>query len=443
MAMRDRDVTARRRYDDQLRRRLTELLSSEGLQRPVDVDHEGQPTGATRAIPVEVTEGDGRPAFAAADRVIVPAAQLDRARSLVMSNVDEAALPTGEIVSKPILGTGLYDLRTPFVALPPKVAEELVGPELRAHRNHLLFASAYSYRVREGDDPENAPLPERDVACDAGRNARVAILDTGLARQAASDPWLGDVQVAGRDVDVLRASGIPTDDLDLGAGHGTFVAGIVRQIAPAASIEIIRVLDSNGIGLETEIARGLARAIDCEADIVLCAFGGYTTGDEPPSAIEAAVADVPKHAVIVAAAGNEHQAARPLWPASCRGVEAVAALESDGDGTLIMRKGHAALEHYTNTGPDVRYGAAGRWMSSFVAGKESPLRETDGHRETFVNSAIAAGSSFAAAAVAGAIAAAMDDGCNAVEAWDHVRSRSVFVAGSPIRGIDVWSREGD
>lgn len=440
MAMRDKSQAAQISHDDRLRRLIAEQLEQGGLPRAIDVDNEGNPNGATRPIPIEVVDRDTVPAFVAHDRVIVPESRQREARDLVEKLVDPKLLENTEIVVKQITGTMLYDLRTPFVPFGDDLSTQLVGEGLMARRNHLVFSAYYKVRVREGDDPENAPLPQRSGESSIGKHARVAILDNGLAKQAKEDPWLGDISVAGADVDILRAGGGASDELDLGAGHGTLVAGIIRQIAPAAQIKIIRVMDSNGVGLETEVAKGFARAIANDADILVCAFGGYSKDDEAPAAIEAAVADVPKSSMIIAAAGNERQGVRPIWPANCRGVESIAALQSEGDGTIEMSQGRALLADYSNTGPDVRYAAAGRWVSSFVEGRENSLLETDGRPEYFKNSAIAAGTSFATAAVAGAIAAAMTEGETAVDAWDRVRARTVFVKDSDIVGIDVWAR---
>ena len=182
------------------------------------------------------------------------------------------------------------------------------------------------------------------------------------------------------------------------------------------------------------------RAVEFGADIILCAFGGYSTDDVAPAAIETAVANVPKSTVVIAAAGNERQDKRPIWPASCRGVEAIAALDSTSDGSMKIVQGEAKLAWYTNFGPDVVYAAGGTWQSSFVTGEESPDRDPDGSPETFVDAATAGGTSFSAAAVAGAVAAAMGEGDTGVEAWDRVREHTYAVDCSELRAIDVWNR---
>ncbi len=440
MAKRLPSISDRYERDDKVRRTQAEALLRDGLARAADVEGSGDDLRPTLKmnIPVEIV-GDGETAaFVAADRLIVPNTRINDAVALARETLDAS---DEQIVRKAIGNTDYGELRTAFQRFPDALRDRLTSDEFMGRRNHLLFSASYHYRVREGDDPERSDLPQEGHAPDIGRHATVAILDTGLARQAVGDPWLGDIaaMLADVDVDLLRISGDVSDPLDFGAGHGTFVAGIVRQLAPAARVEIIRVLDSNGAGLETEIARGFDRAVQLEPDVILCAFGGYSIGDRPPAALEAAIALVPKDVLIIAAAGNERQGKRPIWPATLRGVEAIAAIESGDDGTVQLEKGNASLAWYSNTGPHVRYAASGTWTSSFVTGQESADRETDGNPDWFDASAVAGGTSFAAAAVVGAVAAALREDETAVEAWDRVRQHTMMIDNSDILALDAWS----
>jgi Subtilase family len=430
--------------DDEVRERQFAKLMQYGVQRARNVtDQDTGPVPDGRSvIPVRLFGGDEHAAFVAADRVLVPNERVERAVTLVERSIDLDRVDGGRLVVKPLRGTAFTELRATGLALPDELNDELLGADLDGRPNHFVFA-AYKFKVKEGEDPEAGAVPlARTQDEQLGCHAHVAILDTGYAWQARNDPWLGDLApaVASRDIDLLRISGNAADPLDFGAGHGTFVAGIVRQLAPAARIDIIRVLDSNGVGLESEIAKGLDRACALEPDIILCAFGGYSRDDIGPAAIETAIANVPKHTVVIAAAGNERQSKRPIWPASWRGVEAIAALESASDGSMTIVQGEAELAWYTNDGPEVVYAAAGMWQSSIVEGDESADRDPDGTPETFTNAATAGGTSFSAAAVAGAVAAALGEGDTGVEAWDRVREHTYAVQGSTLRAIDVWNR---
>ena len=76
----------------------------------------------------------------------------------------------------------------------------------------------------------------------------------------ATDGWL---QGIGGDIDPLDRFPLPNGDgyLDLAAGHGTFVAGIVRQVAPRARVTVYRAVDSDGIGTEVRVACEMIRAV--------------------------------------------------------------------------------------------------------------------------------------------------------------------------------------
>lgn len=431
--------------DDKVRKHQVAQLIDGGVRRVRDVQDtkDGpRPTDGTASIPVRLVGGDEDGAFVADDRVLVPTDRVQRATEMVEQSIDVSQVDGGRLIVKPVPGTAYSELRAPGRRLPADVNHRLLGDDYNGRPNHVLFA-AYRVKVKEGEDPEEGALPQREPDDpEAGAGARVAILDTGYAWQARNDPWLADVAptVQSRDIDLLRISGDPSDPLDFGAGHGTFVAGIVRQIAPAAQIDIVRVLDSNGIGLESEIAKGLDRACAGDPDVIVCAFGGYSVDDVAPAVIETAIANVPKSTVVIAAAGNERQRTRPIWPASCRGVEAIAAVDSDSDGSMKVVQGDASLAWYSNDGPEVVYAAAGTWRSSFVEGDESYDRDPDGTPESFKDSALAAGTSFAAAAVAGAVAAALYPGDTGVQAWDRVREYTNAIEGSDLRAIDVWNR---
>jgi subtilisin family serine protease len=420
--------------DNEVRRRLHAFLLTEGFGRVNAVEGDGDEYRSAGTYRVPVLQSQAQPwAFSASDRVIVDAANLTSTQARLRRS---RSVDNDTIEAKPIAGTQLHQVRTVGTALPSRLRNSLTSGA-GGQPNHLFFA-AYRYIVKEGEDYEDAPLPEakRDGP---GGDAKVAILDTGIWRGAAGDEFVGaDVQGADPyDYDLLRADPA-AQYLDFGAGHGTFVAGIVRQLAPGAQVDIIRVLGSSGVGLESDIAKGFDRAREAEADVVLCAFAGYSHRDEQPKAIEAALAKLSKRAVVVAAAGNERQGDRPCWPASFRDVEAIAALDSSRDGALVMRRGAANPAWYTNTGPDVTYAAAGTWSSSFVDGEEDPRFETDPEPDRFSGSARGAGTSFAAAAVAGAVAAAKTAGESGQDAWDRVRAETVPVKGDAFRGLDVW-----
>ena len=97
-----------------------------------------------------------------------------------------------------------------------------------------------------------------------------------------------------RDVlDVINAvsgSSAPDGFLDAGAGHGTFVCGLVRQFAPSADVVVYRALDTDGIGHDEAISCAVLRAVAdaqrTETPLVInLSLGGFTGRGQPPSAI--------------------------------------------------------------------------------------------------------------------------------------------------------------
>jgi subtilisin family serine protease len=95
-----------------------------------------------------------------------------------------------------------------------------------------------------------------------------------------------------------------------GLGHGTHVAGIVAQAAPDARIMPVKVLDSQGGAAVATIANGVRWAADHGADVVNLSIdqAGLIAQVQKEGALNAAAKYAyAKGAVVVGAAGNEHQ----------------------------------------------------------------------------------------------------------------------------------------
>jgi subtilisin family serine protease len=244
---------------------------------------------------------------------------------------------------------------------------------------------------------------------------RVVIVDTGVYG-VRDDSWLADLDTGENREDL---DFFPQDDfLDLAAGHGSFCAGIVQQIAPEAHIVVSKKLDSDGFAHELRVARELVLqvrdALEAGQHVVVnLSFGTETADDERPVALSAALEivdemsrDAEREVLVVAAAGNfGHD--RPCYPAAFPSVTAVAALTQ---GMLPAEwSSRGAWVDVCTIGEGVR--------STFVPGVESPF--SDYRFEEFPENAWAlwSGTSFAAPQVAGAIAKiALDDGVTPTEA---------------------------
>lgn len=227
----------------------------------------------------------------------------------------------------------------------------------------------------------------------------VAVLDTGVSAEARGDGYLA-MAVAEADIDLL--DDFPPDGLlDAGAGHGAFVAGVVQQVAPDATIRILKVLDSDGITTDAEVADRMRAAVEAGAQILNMSLGTETVDDDPPPALLDVVTDLAENhpdVVIVCAAGNAANTER-MWPAAFAvtfpNVVAVAALDPEGAGAP-----------WSSHGDWITCSAIGEGVvSTYVIGTEDGDLIDDPNPDTYGKNAWAtwSGTSFAAPQITGAI----------------------------------------
>lgn len=193
-----------------------------------------------------------------------------------------------------------------------------------------------------------AALPQRGAQTGDGAGAKIAVLDTGMFEHE----WLRGVQRAPDSDDTWDANADGYGDAE--AGHGTFIAGLILQVAPAADVYAVKVLDSHGVGDDFGVAAAMAQ-LPADTDIVNLSLGGYTDRNTPPLAILNAMRQWRGKRVVVAAAGN-HGASRPFWPAAFEPVLAVGAVEG-AEGTF-------ARASYSNFGRWVDATARGSHLQS-------------------------------------------------------------------------------
>ena len=105
-----------------------------------------------------------------------------------------------------------------------------------------------------------------------GSGVRIAVLDSGIDRD---HPQLASLKVDD-DIAVLSQGGlISVEDSTEGDvfGHGTAVAGIIHELAPAATVGSIRVLGHFKESRATIIREGIKEAARRGYHIVQCSFG--------------------------------------------------------------------------------------------------------------------------------------------------------------------------
>ena len=114
----------------------------------------------------------------------------------------------------------------------------------------------------------------------------------------------------------MNASGA----LEMESGHGTFIAGIIRQYCPDAEIHIDGVLSSFGDGDDSSIGAGIERAVERlvpeDYDVVVMSLGAYTENDQPPP-LARWISEFFSDVVVVAAAGNSNSPRPVLSGRAC------------------------------------------------------------------------------------------------------------------------------
>jgi len=301
------------------------------------------------------------------------------------------------------------------------------GRPLALTPNHVLFGCQGSWHFSPATEPRPAPVPPEDDDSRGDWGATViAVVDTGLAADAASLPPLDQGVGPGPDGRFEDPDEDHDGLLDAEAGHGTFVAGVIRLRATGAPIVAARVLDSEGVVDEVSLAQQIGSLLEVGPEILNLSLGGYTREDQPLLALSW-LEEHERRPLIVAAAGNNSQS-RPFYPAALSwvvGVGAVDVVVVEEDLTVLEEmeidpdgKGAEAVEvieeievdeyvavraAFSNFGPWVDCCAPGVDIdSTYQSGiSRSP---SDGMLRAFSGGATWSGTSFAAPQVSGAVA---------------------------------------
>jgi subtilisin family serine protease len=247
------------------------------------------------------------------------------------------------------------------------------------------------------------PWPPR-VTGNAGDGVRVAVIDTGwYAPQPL--PWghLGGVQGQSEPGGVFDAQ----NQIRPYAGHGTFVAGVIRSMAPGCSVYVYSLpvnpqLPGGGV-FESEMIAKLEAALTYKPHLINFSAGCPTRNQNPALAFEQWWASVlarkitPKP-LVIAAAGN-NSSPWGFWPASSDWAVGVGSLDRDG-----------SVSDFSNWGDSVDVYALGRnLVNAFPQGMYT-CHEAPNRRDARVfdnDYARWSGTSFSTPLLTGLIAAAM------------------------------------
>jgi hypothetical protein len=218
---------------------------------------------------------------------------------------------------------------------PPDVLRllDLIDAELGAGiaaPDHVLTAANGSMTPCSATEPQQVyptagPYPA--VCRDGGARVRIFQADTGLVKDAAQTfPWLAGVH---GDLDPRAGTG-PGSTIQPYGGHGTFVAGVLRCMAPQAQLHVENIFDTAGSACESDVAKRLHAAFGFGFEILHITASCHTRKNIPPLALEAFLKLLRpyKGVVCVAEAGNNHTQ-RPAWPGAFPDVLSVGALATD------------------------------------------------------------------------------------------------------------------
>lgn len=295
--------------------------------------------------------------------------------------------------------------------------EPLVGP---AHIVHIAkICPAGEPEVPSGypAQPWPAPRPARQ----GGNGVRLDVCDTGLLRDLnlARSPWLAGVTGEPDELGPVLPGGQPS--IPQYAGHGTFVAGVARCMAPGANVYVSNHFTKSGGELEHVIIAKLEQLIREQSPDVICLPAGtYTRKNWAPLAFSDFRRRHPD-ITLVAAAGND-STSRPFWPAAFDWTISVGALGADQQ--------HRAW--FSNHGDWVDVYAPGEGLvNAYASGvytyREPPKRPA---KQTFDGMARWDGTSFATPLVAGLIADEMArNGLSSPEAAQAVLARAQAISG--------------
>ena len=166
-----------------------------------------------------------------------------------------------------------------------------------------------------------------------GRGARHRLLGDDVSPADVRGPRTAGIVAGAQDLEVPDTDGDGV--LDPCAGHGTFIAGVIRQIAPAVDVVCHKVINSYGVGDELTVAH-LLTDMFVEGglpEVISMSFGGYGF-DDKMATLARAIRRVTRRggAVVVAAAGND-ATCEITFPAALPGVVGVAAT-IDGGATV-------------------------------------------------------------------------------------------------------------
>ncbi|MFC3718588.1 S8 family serine peptidase [Deinococcus metalli] len=262
--------------------------------------------------------------------------------------------------------------------------------------NNTDLTSATAYWNRLGLSTAQQKIPE------LGSGVKVAVIDTGL--DMAHPLLQGRIDSAGG-WDYVGGDGNPQEENTGGKyGHGTAVAGIVLQIAPNAKVIPMRALAPDGSGRISNVTAAVNRAVSVGARVINLSLGSTSNSVALNTAISAALA---QGVLVVNSSGNAGTQGI-VYPGAGLGTTfgVNSGLFAVGSVTLGLQK-----SAFTQYGANMSMTAPGELVLT-----------------TYPDARLvkASGTSFAAPAVAGALALALSTGASSASVITAVKASATL-----------------